>query len=107
MSPPYHSDPITKVVDDPDLKRIAWDLTNCNADEAREYTGSTPDEIDMQRAEWLREQGDAQEEYNIRVRATKEDSAREWDVCVYLEILRLPRMLPGTTACAPEPRGRA
>lgn len=69
----------------PNLKCIAWDPNDCDADEAREYTGSTPGEIAMQHAEWMHEQGDPQEKYNIRVRTIKESIVREWDVYVYGE----------------------
>lgn len=68
-----------------DLMGIAWDPDDCDADEAREYKGSTPGEIALQHAEWMHRQGDPQKDYNIRVRITKEGISREWYVHVDVE----------------------
>lgn len=70
-----------------ELKCIAWCPDDCDADEAREYVGSTPGEIAEQHAEWMHSQGDPQESYDIHVRATKGDVVREWSVCVDVEMI--------------------
>lgn len=69
------------------LRCIAWCPDDCDADEAREYVGSTPGEIAEQHAEWMHTQGDPQESYDIHVRATKGDVVREWSVCVDVEMI--------------------
>jgi hypothetical protein len=71
---------------DPNLKYVAWDPNDCDSDDAREYTGSTPGEIATQHAEWMHGQGDPQREYDIRVRATAEGIVHEWEVCVTVKI---------------------
>lgn len=84
-----------------ELTCIAWCPDYRDA-EAREYTGQTPGDIAEQHAEWMHEQGDSQESYEVRVRATKGNVVREWDVKVDVEIevsfsaaLAFPRPNPG------------
>ena len=73
--------PITPV---PDLKCIAWDPNDSSAAEARTYIGDTPRDIATKHAEWMYRQGDPQEEYNVRVQATRDGVVQEWDVIVYV-----------------------
>jgi hypothetical protein len=67
------------------MKYTAWDSDDTDADEAREYTDSSPREVAAQHAEWLYRQGDPQEEYSIRVRALGDGNSQEWDVHVNVE----------------------
>lgn len=70
----------------PHLKCVAWDPSDCGVEGAREYSGRTVREIAEQHAEWMYRRGDPQEEYNIRVRVTKDGNVREWDVAVDVEM---------------------
>lgn len=72
----------------PALKCIAWCPDDCDQSAAREYVGSnTPREIAEQHAEYVYyEQGTRRECYEVRVRATRGDWVREWDVTVDVEI---------------------
>lgn len=71
----------------PDLKCIAWCPDDGDDSIAREYTGSTPKEIAEQHAEYVwYEMGTQREHYEVRVRATKGDVVREWDVAVDVDI---------------------
>lgn len=71
----------------PVLRCIAWCPDDGDETTAREYVGSTPKEIAEQHAEYVwYEQGTQREHYDIRVRATKGDHVREWDVTVDVEI---------------------
>jgi len=67
------------------MKIIAWCPDDCDESEAREYTGETIREIAEQHAEWMYSQGDQQDCYEVRVRVTKDDHVREWDVTVDVE----------------------
>ena len=71
----------------PALRCIAWCPDDCDESAAREYVGSTPREIAEQHAEHVYyEQGTRRECYEVRVRATKGDRVREWDVTVDVEV---------------------
>ncbi len=103
------TDPITTATA---LKCIAWCPDDCDANEAREYVGSTAGEIAEQHAEWLHGQGDPQESYDVRVRATKGDVVREWDVSVDVEVevsfhaaLAFPVKVSSAATAAVKPAG--
>lgn len=69
------------------LKCIAWCPDDCDESLAREYEGINPGEIAEQHAEHVYYHDGTQREcYEVRVRATKGDLVREWDVMVDVEI---------------------
>jgi hypothetical protein len=68
------------------LKLTAWCPDECDEGGSRAYDGITLGEIAEQHAEWMHGQGDPQEKYNIRVRATRGDQVREWDVTVDVDV---------------------
>lgn len=71
----------------PTLKCIAWCPDDGDETTACEYTGSTVREIAEQHAEHVYYHDGTQREcYEVRVRATKGDHVREWDVTVDVEI---------------------
>jgi hypothetical protein len=78
MSPDTTTNPI--------LASLAWCPDDCDLDEDRKYVGAAPGDVAAQHAEWMHRQGDPQEKYNSRVRASHEGIVHDWDVCVYVEI---------------------
>jgi len=69
------------------MKCIAWCPEDGDESTAREYVGTTPGEVAEQHAELVYyEQGTQRECYEVRVRATKADLVREWDVVVDVQI---------------------
>jgi hypothetical protein len=85
-------DPTPGSVSDPDpepaLRCVAWCPDDCDEGGAREYVGcDTPREVAEQHAEYLYyERGTRRDCYDVRVRATRGDRAREWDVTVEVEV---------------------
>lgn len=68
------------------LKCIAWCPDIEDESNAREYIGSSPGEVAEQHAEHVYYEGTQREWFEVRVRATKDDRVREWDVTVTVEV---------------------
>jgi hypothetical protein len=67
-------------------KIIAWCPDDTDEDGAREYSGTTPEEIAEQHAAFMRDPCDPCSGYTVRVRATNSETVHAWDILVNVEV---------------------